>query len=99
MAAIVIGMTVLLLGMLFFEGTIPATLTSLFGSTVRYSCFAISYNLSVSLLGGTAPLINTWLIKQTGITLIPAFYLIGGAVLGLLALWKMHDRTGKPLPT
>ncbi len=98
MAAIVIGMTVLLLGMLFFEGTIPATLTSLFSSTARYSCFAISYNLSVSLLAGTAPLINTWLIKQTGITLIPAFYLIGGAVLGLLALWKMHDRTGKPLP-
>ncbi|MFT4274508.1 MAG: MFS transporter [Pantoea sp.] len=99
LAAIVIGMAVLILGMLFFEGTIPATLTSLFGTTVRYSCFAISYNLSVSLLGGTAPLVNTWLIEKTGITLIPAFYLMGGAVLGLLALWKMQDRTGKPLPS
>ena len=99
MTAIVIGMMILLLGMLFFEATIPSTLTSLFGTTVRYSCFAISYNISVSLLGGTAPLVNTWLIKQTGITLIPAFYLIGGAMLGLLALWKMQDRTGKPLPT
>ncbi|ADU70775.1 MFS transporter [Pantoea sp. At-9b] len=99
LAAIVIGMAVLILGMLFFEGTIPATLTSLFGTTVRYSCFAISYNLSVSLLGGTAPLVNTWLIEKTGITLIPAFYLMGGAVLGLLALWKMQDRTGQALPS
>lgn len=99
LTAIILGMAVLILGMLFFEGTIPATLTSLFGTTVRYSCFAISYNLSVSLLGGTAPLVNTWLIEKTGITLIPAFYLMGGAVLGLLALWKMQDRTGKPLPT
>lgn len=99
LAAIVIGMAVLILGMLFFEGTIPATLTSLFGTTVRYSCFAISYNLSVSLLGGTAPLVNTWLIEKTGVTLIPAFYLMGGAVLGLLALWKMQDRTGQALPS
>ncbi|WP_416411548.1 MFS transporter [Pantoea sp. App145] len=99
LSAIVMGMAVLILGMLFFEGTIPATLTSLFGTTVRYSCFAISYNLSVSVLGGTAPLVNTWLIEKTGITLIPAYYLMGGAILGLLALWKMQDRTGQALPS
>ncbi|QKJ87130.1 MFS transporter [Paramixta manurensis] len=97
--AIIIGMGVLILAMLFFEGTVPATLTSMFGTTVRYSCFAISYNLSVSLLGGTAPLINTWLIEKTGMTLIPAFYLMSGAILGMAALWRLQDRTGQPMPS
>lgn len=99
LAAIILGMAVLILAMLFFEGTIPATLTSMFGATVRYSCFAISYNVSVSALGGTAPLINTWLIKETGLTIIPALYLMGGALLGLLALWGLRDRTGQPMPS
>ncbi len=96
-SAVIVGMSVLILGMLFIESTIPATLTSLFGAAVRYSCFAISYNISVSLLGGTAPLFNTYLIDKTGLTLIPAFYLIGGAILGLIALYKMKDSTGQAL--
>ncbi|OON41671.1 MFS transporter [Izhakiella australiensis] len=92
------ALAVLIFAMLFFEGTMPGTLTSLFRAPVRYSCFAISYNISVSLLGGTAPLINTWLIEKTGNVMIPAWYLIGGALLGLMALWGLRDRTGKPLP-
>ncbi|WP_017345961.1 MFS transporter [Pantoea sp. A4] len=95
---IIISMCVLIAGMLFFEGTIPATLTSLFGHKARYSCFAISYNLSVSLLGGTAPLLNTMLIEKTGSTLVPAYYLMAGALMGILAMWGMKDYTGKPLP-
>ncbi|KAE8756703.1 MFS transporter [Paraburkholderia madseniana] len=88
----------LVLAQLMFEGAMPATLTSLFRAPVRYSGLAISYNVSVSLLGGTAPLINTWLIHRTGNPLIPAWYMIGGAVLGLVALKFVKDLTGKPLP-
>jgi MHS family proline/betaine transporter-like MFS transporter len=35
------------------------------------------------LFGGTAPLVATWLINQTGSSLAPAFYLV---VIALLAL-------------
>lgn len=88
----------LTLAQLFFEGAMPATLTSLFGSRVRFSALAISYNIAVSLFGGTAPLINTWLINATGNQMIPAWYLIAGAVVGLISVLFVKDSTGKPLP-
>jgi MHS family proline/betaine transporter-like MFS transporter len=92
------GILILVLAQLLFEGVMPATLASLFRARVRYSGFAISYNVSVSLLGGTAPLINTWLIHRTGNPIIPAWYLMGGAIAGLIALAFVEDMTGKPLP-
>ncbi|MBO1325485.1 MFS transporter [Acetobacter sp. TBRC 12305] len=91
-------MAVLITGMLCFHGTMPATLPSLFGSAVRYTCLAVSYNVSASLLGGTAPLVNTWLIARTQDALVPAWYLVVCAVIGLMALWGLKDRTGQPMP-
>ncbi|WP_296257280.1 MULTISPECIES: MFS transporter [unclassified Pseudomonas] len=93
-----VALLTLTLGQLFFEGAMPATLTSLFSARVRYSALAISYNLAVSLFGGTAPLINTWLISTTGNQMIPAWYLIAGAVVGLISILFIKDSTGKPLP-
>ena len=92
------AMLTLTLAQLFFEGAMPATLTSLFGSRVRFSALAISYNVAVSLFGGTAPLINTWLINATGNQMIPAWYLIAGGVVGLISVLFVKDSTGKPLP-
>ena len=97
-AIVFLALMMLVMTQLFFEGAMPATLVSLFRAPVRYSGLAISYNVAVSLLGGTAPLINTWLIHKTGNPIIPAYYLMGGAVLGLVALKFVKDRTGKPLP-
>jgi MHS family proline/betaine transporter-like MFS transporter len=97
-AVVFAALMLLVLAQLFFEGAMPATLTSLFRAPVRYSGLAISYNVAVSLLGGTAPLINTWLIHKTGNPMIPGWYMIGGAVLGLVALKFVKDMTGKPLP-
>jgi MHS family proline/betaine transporter-like MFS transporter len=88
----------LTLAQLCFEGAMPATLTSLFSARVRYSALAISYNVAVSLFGGTAPLINTWLISPTGNQMVPAWYLIFGAVIGLISILFVKDSTGKPLP-
>lgn len=88
----------LLLSQLLFEGAMGATLVSLFPAAVRYSALALSYNISVSLFGGTAPLINTWLIGKFDNPVIPAYYLIGAGVVGLLAALCVKDRTGQPLP-
>jgi MHS family proline/betaine transporter-like MFS transporter len=93
------ALLILTLAQLFFEGAMPATMTSLFKARVRYSALALSYNVAVSLFGGTAPLINTWLISITGNQMIPAWYLIGGAVVGLISILFVKDSTGKPLPT
>ena len=44
----------------------------------------LSDNIAVSVFGGTAALVITWLIALTGSNLIPAFYLMAGGVVGLL---------------
>ncbi|QDQ85092.1 MFS transporter [Paraburkholderia megapolitana] len=70
---------------------------SLFETSVRFTGMAISYNVSVALFAGTAPMINAWLIQATGSRMIPAYYLIAAAAVGVVALLFCHDRTGKPM--
>jgi MHS family proline/betaine transporter-like MFS transporter len=40
--------------------------------------------MAYTIFGGTAPLVATYLIGQTGSNLAPAFYLIAISVLGLI---------------
>lgn len=77
--------------------SILAQIPSLFPLKVRFMAMALSYNVSVALFAGTAPLINAWLIDVTGNPLMPAYYLMFGSVLGLAALIASTDRTGRPM--
>jgi MHS family proline/betaine transporter-like MFS transporter len=80
-----------------FIGTCPAAFVEMFPTRTRYSGIAIGYNLAQAILGGTTPLIATWLIRATGNDRAPAFYLmIAAAVAGTVAL-TMEDRSGQPL--
>lgn len=69
-----------------FISTSVAALCELFPTRVRYSGFAIGYNISVAVFGGTAPFIATFLIDRTGNNLSPAFYVIFGAIVTLIAV-------------
>jgi MHS family proline/betaine transporter-like MFS transporter len=68
-----------------FLGPIPAALVDLFPARVRYSAIAISYNISLCVFGGTAPLVATWLIKHYHTVSAPALYLVILSGLNLLA--------------
>jgi MHS family proline/betaine transporter-like MFS transporter len=46
---------------------------------------ALGYSASVSVFGGLAPLVSTWLIAQTGDPLSPSYYLMVSGVLSLFA--------------
>lgn len=70
---------------------------SLFDTSVRFTGMAVSYNVSVALFAGTAPMINTWLIQVTGNRMMPAYYLIAAALIGVVALLFSVDRTGRPM--
>jgi MFS transporter, MHS family, proline/betaine transporter len=76
------------LGLLYVPqlSTISATFPAMFPTHVRYAGFAIAYNLSTSLFGGTAPAINEGLIKSTGDLLFPAYYMMAACVIGAIAL-------------
>ena len=73
---------VLLIGLmeLCFDSTAPAALPALFPTRVRYGALAIAYNISISAVGGTTPLIAQALISATGNAMVPAFMLMVAGV-------------------
>ena len=80
-----------------FTGPAPAVLAEQFPTAVRSTGLSISYNLAVTIFGGFAPLIVTWLIASSGSKLAPSYYVMVAAIISVFALSLMHDRTGKPI--
>ncbi|MEZ7003771.1 MFS transporter [Streptomyces sp. AD55] len=94
----VIALQVLLGGMLTLnDGTLPSFLAEMFPTRVRYSGFAVSFNLANALFGGTAPFVATLLISWTGNTLAPAWYLAGAALVSLGAVLAARETSREPL--
>ncbi|MBD3689374.1 MFS transporter [Nanchangia anserum] len=79
------------------DGTLASFLTETFPTEVRYSGFALSFNLANALLGGTAPMICTGLIKLTGSSMAPAWYLVTISAIALVAMAFCVDRSGEDL--
>lgn len=90
----IIGFVVL--GVLYLPqlATISATFPAMFPTHVRYAGFAISYNLSTALFGGTAPLVNEAVVGATGWNLFPAVYLMGACAIGMVALAFLRETAG-----
>ena len=72
-------------------------ISELFPTKVRYSGFAVSFNLSNALFGGTAPFVATLLIQQTGSDLAPAFYLVAAAIVSLIAVALARETSREAL--
>lgn len=90
----IIGFAVL--GLLYTPqlATISATFPAMFPTQVRFAGFAIAYNVSTSIFGGTAPAVNDWLISKTGDNLVPAYYLMGACVIGAVAMINVVETAG-----
>jgi MHS family proline/betaine transporter-like MFS transporter len=80
-----------------FAGPLCAILSELFPTKVRFTALSIGYGLSVSLFGGFAPSIATWLIELTKNPVAPAYFLIVAAIISTITLALMKDRTNAPL--
>jgi MFS transporter, MHS family, proline/betaine transporter len=79
------------------DGTLPSFLAEMFPTRVRYSGFAVSFNLSNALFGGTAPFMATLLIAATASDLAPAWYLVAAAVVSLIAVSLSREICKEPL--
>lgn len=77
------------------DGTLACFLTELFPTKVRYSGFAFSFNISNAMFGGTAPFIAIWLIGLSGSQLAPGWYLMGAAVVALIAILASRETAGR----
>lgn len=87
----------LLLGIVLsvYEGTMPGSLPTLFHTDIRYRTLSWTFNISVSLFGGTTPLVASWLVHVTGNNLAPAFYLLGVSIIGLIVVLTLFEDTSK----
>lgn len=79
------------------DGTLPGFLTEIFPTHLRFSGFALCFNMGNALLGGTAPLIATLLIKHTGSDLAPAWYLVAVAIVSMIAIMFSTETAHKKL--
>jgi MHS family proline/betaine transporter-like MFS transporter len=93
----IFGFTVLGAVYVLQLGTISATFPAMFPAHVRYAGMAISYNVATALFGGTAPVANDLLIRLTGNSLMPAFYMMGACVIGMIALHFVVETRGVSL--
>jgi MHS family proline/betaine transporter-like MFS transporter len=75
-----------------YFGVIPAVISEQFPTSVRFSGLSIAHNLSMSIFGGSVPWLMTHMIQDTGNLMVPAFYLIGAAMVSLLSLSFFKDR-------
>jgi MFS family permease len=78
-------------------GPAAAMLSELFPTKYRATGSAASYSLPVAVLGGTAPLVITWLPAASGNHLAGAYYASAGALisLGLLARLNPTNHLGR----
>ncbi|MEN3974246.1 MFS transporter [Emcibacter sp. SYSU 3D8] len=88
-----------LLGLLYVPqlATISATFPAMFPTHVRFAGFAIAYNISTSVFGGTAPAVNAWLITLTGDVLVPAYMMMAACAIGGVALLFVVETAGQSL--
>src|SRR6516162_166870 len=76
-----------------YSGVLPSVLSEQFPVEVRAIGVSLGFSTAVSVFGGLAPLVATWLIAATGDSLSPSFYLIFTALLSLLALMAIQSRS------
>ena len=93
----IVGFAVL--GLLYIPqlATITATFPAMFPSHVRFAGFAITYNVSTALFGGTAAIVNEAAIDASGFLLFPAVYMMIACVIGFIAIRFMPETAGASL--
>lgn len=79
------------------DGVLATFLSEMFPTSVRFTCFGLSFNLGNAIFGGTAPFIATFLILQTNNNFAPAFYLMAAALIAFIALLKTKETANNSL--
>jgi MFS transporter, MHS family, proline/betaine transporter len=80
-----------------FFGAEPAATAEAFPGRVRCSSAAISHNICFAALGGTAPMIATYLIARTHDEMSPSLYLMAAALVSTIAILTLNETAKAPL--
>ena len=79
-----------------FTGVMASTLPAMFPTHIRYSALAAAFNISVLVAGLTPPL-AAWLVESSQNLMMPAYYLMVVAVVGLITGVTMKETANRPL--
>ncbi len=91
------------LGLLFIAivlncmtGVMASTLPALFPTRIRYSALASSFNVAI-IVAGLTPTVAAWLVEETGNLMMPAYYLMVAAVIGIITSFYLPETANKPM--
>jgi len=79
-----------------FFGVFSTVMAELFPPHVRSVGMSMAYNIAVMVFGGFAQFIVTWLIRSTGSPMAPAFYVMFGVTLGVVAAFFIQRKAHLP---
>lgn len=97
MVGTVVGALALAVILSAILGTHAVWSAEIFPTRTRQGGLSIAYNVSAALFAGTVPFVMTILISVTGSLIVPGPYLMGAAVLGLVAALSMRETAGSSL--
>ena len=63
-ATYALGQAMVVMPLMLSCGSVPSLLASQFNASQRCTAFCLSYSLAVALVGGSAPLIGSWLLDE-----------------------------------
>jgi MHS family proline/betaine transporter-like MFS transporter len=89
--AILVGQFGLAILVGLFSGSLPATMAEMLPVEVRCTALSVSYNLCLGVVGGTTPMVATYLIERSHNDLVPAYYLMVAAAVSVLAVLFLKE--------
>jgi len=81
-----------------YSGTMLGALVEIVPAHVRTTCFSLAFALAAALFGTFTPFAATWLIEKTGDKASPCYWLMFGALLGIIATLAVY-RGGRTIET
>ena len=91
-----IAMSILMLLISAATATFVVTINELFPTHLRFSGVATGYNISNALLGGTVPLVASFLVMYFG-NVAPSIYAIIASIVIVIIISKMPETNGRKL--
>ncbi|MEI4770253.1 MFS transporter [Psychrobacillus sp. FJAT-51614] len=98
--ALLVIATVIALGIIWapITAVLGTMFSEIFDAKVRYTGITLGYQIGAALAGGTAPLVATSLMLEFNNSYIPvACYIIFTALVSLVAIWAVKDRSQQHL--
>jgi MFS transporter, MHS family, citrate/tricarballylate:H+ symporter len=75
----------------FSAGAGLVAIAEILPASLRSGVLGTVYAVAIAVFGGSAALVEAWLVKHTGSALAPAWYLTGATVVGVIAMMLMPE--------